>query len=106
MKQGHIYLPDELKTLQCELLEILNEIDIICKKHNIDYFAVGGTLLGAIRHHGFIPWDDDIDIGIFPIFFLFMLKSISFGLSGKIKINVSTSPIIKYKKILIFEGNS
>ena len=42
--------------------ELLLELDKVCKKHNLKYFADSGTLLGAVRHKGFIPWDDDIDV--------------------------------------------
>lgn len=45
-------------------IELLDEFARICKKHKLTYFLVGGTMLGAIRHSGFIPWDDDIDVGM------------------------------------------
>ncbi|MBR4246586.1 MAG: LicD family protein [Treponema sp.] len=50
---------EELKAMQ---LEILKAIDDFCKKHLLSYSLCGGSLLGAIRHKGYIPWDDDIDI--------------------------------------------
>lgn len=58
------YNPDgsQLRNLQLRLLEILRVVDNLCNKHSIPYWIEGGTLLGAVRHEGFIPWDDDIDI--------------------------------------------
>lgn len=56
------YVPSEIKQAWAVQIEILQEIDRICKKYDIPYFADWGTLLGAVRHGGYIPWDDDLDI--------------------------------------------
>ena len=53
---------EELRTLQMIEVEMITEIDRICKKCGIQYCISAGTQLGAVRHGGFIPWDDDADI--------------------------------------------
>ena len=56
------YNQETLRKLQKTELEILKDFIKICKKYNLTYFATGGTAIGALRHQGFIPWDDDIDV--------------------------------------------
>ncbi|SCH25998.1 LPS biosynthesis protein [uncultured Dorea sp.] len=58
------YDEETLKRVQNTEKEILVKFIEICEKYNLKYFAAFGTLLGAIRHRGFIPWDDDIDVGM------------------------------------------
>ena len=53
---------DELRRLQLTQLEMLKVIDAVCKEKQIPYSLYAGTLLGAVRHQGFIPWDDDLDV--------------------------------------------
>lgn len=57
-------LNNEIDILQKDALQIAIEIDRVCKLIGVDYFICGGTMLGYVRHGGFIPWDDDIDLGM------------------------------------------
>lgn len=63
-KRNDYSISDKMKRTWKVELNILDEIDRICKKNNITYFLVHGSLLGAVRHKGFIPWDDDLDIAM------------------------------------------
>lgn len=55
---------DTVKLIRAAQIDLLNEVKRICQKNGIDYFLSEGTLIGAIRHNGFIPWDDDIDVAM------------------------------------------
>ncbi len=63
-----------LRKAQQRMMEILKVIDAICQKHHIQYFLDGGSLIGAVRHSGFIPWDDDLDIAVMKEDFLKLRK--------------------------------
>lgn len=56
------YVAPMMKRFWAAQMEVLEIMDALCEKHGIKYYAYGGTLLGAIRHKGFIPWDDDLDV--------------------------------------------
>ena len=55
-----------VRDVQLKILEIMKYIDALCRRHGIVYYIMGGTALGAVRHGGFIPWDDDLDIFMTP----------------------------------------
>lgn len=63
IREEYVLSDEELKQVQDIQKELINEVKRICKKCNIHFGMVGGTMLGAIRHKGYIPWDDDADIG-------------------------------------------
>lgn len=54
--------PEELRHVQRVSTRILGELDRVCRKLDIPYVVYGGTAIGAVRHKGFIPWDDDVDV--------------------------------------------
>lgn len=64
----------ELRRLQLRMLDMLVVVDEICRRHDIPYWIEGGTLLGAVRHEGFIPWDDDLDIALMKKDYVRLLK--------------------------------
>lgn len=63
VQDGHV-VGELIKRAWAAQLEVLKQIDAICNKYDLTYFAYWGTLLGAVRHNGFIPWDDDMDIAM------------------------------------------
>lgn len=56
----------DLRHLQHVILTIMRDVDELCKRNNVEYYLLGGSAIGAIRHRGFIPWDDDLDIVMSP----------------------------------------
>jgi lipopolysaccharide cholinephosphotransferase len=113
-----------LRKLQLLELKILLEFKRICEKHHIQYFLAWGTLLGAVRHQGFIPWDDDIDVGMLRSEYIKFLAVCNDELSqeyflqtfesertyansfAKLRLNGTEHPGIKNKDMLQHKGIS
>jgi len=76
-----------LRQIQLGALDALVKFDSVCKKNNIQYWLDSGTLLGAVRHEGFIPWDDDIDICVRRQDFKRLLKCLKRDLDGNFKLH-------------------
>ena len=76
-----------LRQIQLGALDALVEFDSVCKKNNIQYWLDSGTLLGAIRHGGFIPWDDDIDVCVLMRDYKRLLKCLKKELKGNYKLH-------------------
>ena len=77
---------DQLRQIQLLELEIIKSIHNICQENKITYYIQGGTMLGAIRHKGFIPWDDDIDIAMPRTDYEIFLKKANEWLPSKYKL--------------------
>ncbi|MBQ7563247.1 MAG: LicD family protein [Lachnospiraceae bacterium] len=63
VREGY-YVPSKMKRAWGAILTVLNEIDLVCKRHGLKWWMDFGSMLATVRHHGFIPWDDDVDIGM------------------------------------------
>lgn len=110
------YNPDgsTLRRQQMRMLEILQEIDRICKKHSLSYWLSSGTLLGAVRHGGFIPWDDDLDIEMMREDYERLMKILPTELPDTMAIqNHNTDPNyfffyakVRDRRSLLSEGNN
>lgn len=83
------YNPDGsvLRQIQLGALDTLIEFDSVCKKNNIQYWLDSGTLLGAMRHGGFIPWDDDVDICVSRRDLRRLLKCLKRDLGGNFRLH-------------------
>lgn len=91
-----------LRRQQLRMLELLEAVDLVCKKYDIPYWLSSGTLIGAARHRGFIPWDDDLDIEMLREDYLRLVKVLPKELPDKFVLQThETDPnyISNYAKV-------
>ena len=83
---------------QCHklLLKIAIEFDQICTKYDIPYYMLGGTMLGAIRHRGFIPWDDDMDFGVPRCYYNMLIQKLESELPSSLKLRTASKGEVLY----------
>ncbi len=92
--------PSELHAL---LIDLAITFDRICKNNKIPYYMLGGTMLGAIRHQGFIPWDDDMDFGVPSEFFPRLLEILSQELPAHYKVRTIENCDMLYVNVIKIE---
>ena len=95
--------PEDLKRLQNALLEIYKDIAEVCRKYDLTPYLVGGSALGAVRHHGFIPWDDDLDIGMTRVDYEKLREVFAAELADRYLLNApnySEDPKARFPKII------
>lgn len=94
---------DDLKRIQIEILDVVSKY---CDDHNINYWLDGGTLIGAIRHGGYIPWDDDIDLGMLRPDFERFIREFN-GHSKRYTVKcVETDPTFTYAFAKVLDTNT
>lgn len=102
-KDLHAMTDDERRNLQAHLRHIYLDIEKVCKKHNLQMMVAYGTVLGALRHKGFIPWDDDIDLFMPRKDYDLLVNKYAEELPAKYKIfspNSKYGPIYRFAKVV------
>lgn len=100
------YISSEMKKIWAVLLDLYRKFSEICKKNQLEYFAAAGTVLGAVRHKGMIPWDDDIDV-VMPRASYDRLKSLAQEFKGQYFLqNSDTDPEYGFSFMRLCNSNT